>query len=469
MKKIMKHYKTGILAGILLLSAVATDLSAQQSRTSYFMKNSTVSMKQNPAFRPERGYVSIPMLGMMNPSLSTNGLTLDQLVYPKGNDNVLFLDPSVDTNSFLDGLKENNQVNFEMNTQLFGAGWYQGKAFWSVDVTLKANTNLSIPKTMFEFMKKGTGAEGASYDMNDILMRGESYVEAGVGYSRPIDDKLTVGGKFKFLIGAGSVKAEIEKMHAVMNGDQWKITTQGTLNASVKGLKTESKVDEQGKEYIDNYDLDGFGVSGFGVGIDLGASYRLTDKITLSGALLDLGFISWGSGVYGVSNGDFQFDGFDLAIDGNNDMDAQFDALTDDLENLIRFREEGKKSRGTMLRPTLNIGGEYSLLPNKLSFGLLSSTRFYQPKAYTELTVSANYRPINWFEGTLSYSFIHSKFKTFGLALNFSPRWINFFIGSDYMLGKVTSEFVPINSSAADAYIGISIPLNRSKARRCCK
>lgn len=468
MKKILKHYKTGLLVAALLLSTIATEISAQQSRTSYFMKNSTISMKQNPAFRPERGYVSIPVLGMINPSLSTSGLTLDQLVYPRGNENVLFLDPSVDTNSFLDGLDKNNQVNFGMNTEIFGAGWYRGEAFWSFDVTLKANANFSVPKTMFEFMKRGTGPEGASYDMSDMMMQGEAYVETGVGYSRPINDKLTVGGKLKFLIGAGSVKAQINKMHAVMNEDQWIITTQGTLDASVKGLQTESKRDENGREYIDNYDVDGFGVAGFGAGIDLGASYRLTDKITLSGALLDLGFISWGSGIHGVTDGTpFEFNGFDLSLNGNNDMDDQFDALTQDLEDLIRFREEGKKSRGTMLRPTLNIGGEYSLLPNKLSFGLLSSTRFYQPKAYTELTVSANYRPINWFEGTLSYSFIHSKFKTFGLALNFSPSWINFFVGSDFMLGKVTSEFIPINSSAADAYIGISVPLSRSKNR--CK
>lgn len=466
MKKRLKHYKTGLLVAVLMLSAIATELSAQQSRTSYFMKNSTISMKQNPAFRPERGYVSIPVLGMVNPSLSTNGLTLDQIVYPRGNDNVLFLDPSVDTNSFLDGLNDNNQVNFGLNTEIFGAGWYQDEVFWSFDVTLKANANFSVPKTLFEFIKKGTGPNGAAYDMSDIMMRGESYIEAGVGYSRPIDDKLTVGGKLKFLLGVGAVKAQIDRMHAVMNEGQWQITTQGTLNASINGLTTESEVDDSGREYIDNYDVDGVGLAGFGAGIDLGASYRLTDKITLSGALLDFGFISWGSGVYGVSDGSFNFDGFDLAIDGSNNMNDQFDALTEDLEDLIRFREEGKKGRGTMLRPTLNIGGEYSLLPNKLSFGLLSSTRFYQPKAFTELTVSANYRPINWFEGTLSYSFIHSKFKTFGLALNFSPSWINFFIGSDFMLGKVTSECIPINSSAADAYIGISVPLQRSKSRR---
>lgn len=467
MKKILRPCKTGILATILLLSAGVGELSAQQLRTSYFMKNSTVSNQQNPAFRPERGYVSIPVLGMMHPSFSTNGLTWDQIVYPKGDASVLFLDPSVDTNSFLKGLKTDNQINVGVNTQILGAGWYKGKAFWTLDLSLRTNTNVSVPKTLFEFAKQGTGPEGTTYTVNNLKAYVESYIEASVGYSRPINEKLTVGGKFKLLFGAGAAEAYIEHMQAVMNAGQWKITSQGTLNASVKGLKTESEIDSEGKEYIDSYDVDGGGVAGYGAGIDLGASYRLTDKITLSAALLDFGFISWGKGVYGVADGNFDFDGFDLAVGENTtgtpSLSDQFDSMTNDLEELIHFREQGAKSRTSMLRSTLNIGGEYELLKNELSFGLLSSTRFYRPKAYTELTLSANYRPINWFEAALSYSFIHSKFKTYGLALNFSPCWINFFVGSDYMLTKVSSEFIPVKSSAADFYFGISVPLGRSR------
>ena len=89
----------------------------------------------------------------------------------------------------------------------------------------------------------------------------------------------------------------------------------------------------------------------------------------------------------------------------------------------------------------------------------MSSTRLYSPKAYTELTLSGNYRPVKWFEATLSYSFIHSKFKTYGIALNFSPSWINFFIGSDYMLTKVTPQCLPVSGDAMNLFMGVSVPL----------
>ncbi|MEG1333396.1 MAG: DUF5723 family protein [Bacteroides sp.] len=465
MKNLLTHYKSALLATILCCSAGAGELAAQQSRTSYFMKSSTVRTLQNPAFRPERGYVSIPVLGMMNPSFSTNGLTLDQLVYPKGDETVLFLDPSVNTDDFLRGLKTDNRIYTSVNTQILGAGWYSGQGFWSVDLSLKSNASMSAPKTLFEFMKKGNGVEGTTYDINNLKGTAEAYLEAGVGYSRPINDKLTVGGKFKFLLGGGSAEAQIDQLHAVMNAGQWNITSEGTMNASVKGLKTKEKLDNEGNPYIDGFDVDGGGIAGYGAGIDLGASYRLTDKITLSAALLDFGFISWGKGVHGVANGNFNFDGFDLVVNESASdkpsLSDQFDSMTDDLEALIHFREQGRKKRTTMLRSTFNIGGEYELLKDKLTFGLLSSTRFYQPKAYTELTLSTSYRPINWFEAALSYSFIHSQFQTYGLALNFSPCWINFFVGSDYMLTKVSSEFIPVKSTAADFYFGISVPLSR--------
>lgn len=460
----LTHPKLALIATLICCSAAVSELAAQQSRTSYFMKSATVRSLQNPAFRPERGYVSIPVLGTVNPSFSTNGLTLDQLVYPKGDETVLFLDSSVDADDFLNGLKTDNRIYTGLATQILGAGWYSGQGFWSVDLSLRANAGLSAPKSLFELMKRGNGAEGTTYDIRNLKSTAESYIEAGVGYSRPINDKLTVGGKLKLLLGVGSAEAQIDQLHAVMNAGQWNITSQGTLHASVKGLKTEEKLDKEGRPYISGFDVDGAGIAGYGAGVDLGASYRLTNKLTLSAALLDFGFINWGKGVYGVANGNFEFDGFDLAINESApdqpSLSDQFDSMIDDLEALTHFREQGQKKRTTRLRSTLNVGGEYELLKDKLTFGLLSSTRFYQPKAYTELTLSTSYRPIKWFEAALSYSFIHSQFQTYGLALNFSPCWINFFVGSDYMLTKVSSEFVPVKSTAADFYLGISVPLS---------
>ena len=122
---------------------------------------------------------------------------------------------------------------------------------------------------------------------------------------------------------------------------------------------------------------------------------------------------------------------------------------------LIQFQTEEKtKSRSTSLRSTLNLGAEYTLLNNKLGFGLLSSTQFTQPKAYSELTLSANYRPRNWFGATLSYSFLHSDFETLGIGLKLGPV----FIGSDYLMTKSAGDANRVN-----AYLGVSVPLGKKR------
>ncbi len=455
-----------ILLASVLFGLTVISGSAQQLRTAYFMENSPARTALNPAFRPERGYVSIPVLGAVNASYTTNGIAVDNILFPKNGKTVTFMDNSVNTESFLNNLKDNNQINAEFGTQILSGGWYAGKGFWTVDVSLKGLANVRVPKTMFEFMKRGNTAEGTAYDIRDISAYAESYLETGVGYSRPITEKLTVGGKVKLLLGVGSMDANITHLHAVMNDTKWSVTSTGTMSASMKGLVPEMETDEQGREYISSFDFDSPGLSGFGMGVDLGATYQLTENIILSAAVLDLGFVSWNKSgnTFGEVNGTFDFYGFDLAIgdhvaEGSQGMGEQFDAMKNDFENLFHFTQKASEGRTSRLRSTINVGGEYRMLENKLGFGLLSSTRLYSPKAYTELTVSANYRPIIWFEAALSYSFIHSKFKTYGLALNFTPSWINFFIGSDYMFTKVTPQFIPVSGNATNLYMGISVPL----------
>ena len=46
----------------------------------------------------------------------------------------------------------------DFGTQVLSGGWYAGKGFWTVDVSIKGLANIRAPKTLFEFMKKGNGS-----------------------------------------------------------------------------------------------------------------------------------------------------------------------------------------------------------------------------------------------------------------------------------------------------------------------
>ena len=444
--------------------------AAQQLRTAYFMDKATLRTSMNPAFRPVRGFVAIPAAGSVSAMYASNGMALGDLFYRTDGRLVTFMDPSVPAESFLRRLKTNNQLNADIATEIVSAGWFSGHGFWTIGIGVKGTVSGNVPKSLFEFMKYGSGPEGTTYDIKKLHVYADFYVDISVGYSHPLNGRWTIGGKYKFLVGAGNADVYFNNLHAVMNGDAWRITSEGYMSASVQGLRPKFSTDKNDREYIDGFDYHSPGAAGYGSAIDFGATFKVLDNFTVSGAVIDFGFITWSkrSTVNGAAKGDFDFDGFDLPIGDDqpdNSMSDQMDDLTGNLQNLFHFSETPSRSRTTLLRSTINVGAEYSVAQNRVGFGLLSSTRIYKPKIYTELTASVNYRPIDWFAATVSYSFVHSAFKTFGFALNFSPSWINFFVGSDYMFTKVNPQFIPIKASAANLYFGLSVPLR--KERQC--
>ena len=121
----------------------------------------------------------------------------------------------------------------------------------------------------------------------------------------------------------------------------------------------------------------------------------------------------------------------------------------------MEMDETGAKSRKTWLHSTMVFGAEYSLLNNWLVVGALSTTRFTKPKTMSELTLSANIRPKNYFNVAVSYSMLQSAGKSVGLALKLGPL----FVGTDYM-------FFGNNTKCCNAFLGISIPLNKRKVNK---
>lgn len=114
-----------------------------------------------------------------------------------------------------------------------------------------------------------------------------------------------------------------------MNGDSWRITSQGRMSASVQGLRPTLAADRNGREYIDGFDFRSPGVAATGAPSIWERPYKILDNLTVSGAVIDLGFIRWSkhSTVNGAAQGEFDFDGFDLPI--GNDRPGQPDRRSD--------------------------------------------------------------------------------------------------------------------------------------------
>lgn len=211
-----------------------------------------------------------------------------------------------------------------------------------------------------------------------------------------------------------SADAEIKDLRADLSGpDKWTMTGQAMANVSMKGFtykeeQKEYKVDGQGTyRRVNDVDVDGAGLGGFGMAFDFGATYKIDDDWTVSAALLDLGFIGWSNNMQAVNRQtSFEFNGFhDVAVKkedamGNpkdNSLESQGDRYADQIADFANLSSDGDKgSRSTGIGATMNFGCEYTLPAyRQLKFGFLSSTRINGKYSWTDARLSANVAPLS--------------------------------------------------------------------------
>lgn len=469
----------------LLLSLVpALCTTAQDLRGSYFMQTSTTNHELNPALL-DGPFVTMPIVaGYLNVG-TTGNLGMKNFVYKMqpgwqgylddGRELTTFMHPNVDAADFLSGLRDDNRLGVYLKYQLAGVAFNAFGGTNLVELNLRSNTNVSLPKSLFAFMKE-TGSQ-TDYQIDNLGIRTSNYLELGFGHSHKLNQKLTVGAKVKFLIGAAYANLETEQLQLHLSEDLWQVKGDVRLSAAV--LSSDLSFDENPdknyvdpatgqhteKRRVDGLDNVGFGLPGFGLGFDLGATYQVLPDLKVSAALTDLGFIRWKNTKKARSAATWDFDGFDKDIyvssnnTGDNEIGDQFDAIGDDLENLFSVYEDGEGSETQTLAATLNLGAEYTLpYYRKLRFGFLYSGRMAGKFSHHQGQFSATVRPVSCFEATVNFA-AGTSGVTCGAIVDVCTRHFNLFVGTDRFFGKLSKQYIPLNNTNADVAIGISFPL----------
>lgn len=461
MKHAIKH-----IASIALAVVLSAGVSAQTTlNSSYFMEKMTKRNQLNPALKTENNYVSIPSIGNLYLGVNSN-LGLGTFLYPRDNKLVTFLHESVPADEFLNKLTPNNTIELDLGIDLISFGFWAWGGQNTFNLALKSNTGAYLPREIFEFLKTGQEATGVTrYDMSNITATTSNYLELALGHARDITDKLSAGAKIKVLIGAAHAEARIDRMDISMSQNEWTIKQAGHLQAtSLLELTTDPETGE-----VTGYDFGNhFGVAGFGLGFDLGATYEIIDNLTLSAALTDIGFMRWNNLTRAETDPDkgFIYTGFDNIgaeddENGDNPFDQKADQLGDDLKALTKFYQSDTRSVSNSLRTTLRVGAEYAVLDNAISFGLLSTTRFVGYRTYAEGMAAINFRPLSALHLTVNGS-VSNMGSSVGAILNICAPGFNFFVGTDYFATQYSKQFIPINHARANFSFGFNITFGKN-------
>lgn len=466
MKKSLRY-----MAAALTMVAAILPTSAQELRTSYFMETSNYRHQMNPALldSPYFGMffsnINVGMTGNIGAKqfiFDTNGLP----GYTGNYRYTTFMDPNVDAKTFLNKLHDKNRFDLYLNYDLFSVGFKAWGGVNLLELNLRSNTNLTLPKGLFEFAK--TAGEKEHYEFGGLGMRTQNYMELALGHSRDINKQWRVGGKLKFLIGAAYADFTADNVMLDMTEDAWRIQSNAQMKASL--LKSDvihedpSKNSADGRPRVKELDNFGFSLPGFGMALDLGVTYKPIENLTLSAAITDLGFISWKNTHHASSQGDYTFDGFNNIYIGSDkdqteDIDDQFDQIGDDLEEMFSVYDDGTKTATQALAATLNVGAEYKLPAyDKLKFGFLYTSRIHGKYSWHQGMLNVGVRPVKWFECNVNGA-VTSTGVTAGGMLSLKAPHFNFYIAADRFFSKMGKQGVPLNSSNGNITFGMTFPL----------
>lgn len=466
MKQIYKY----ILSASALFAVTAT-VAAQGLNSGYFIDGFSYRHDLNPAFGNDQNYIAVPLAGNVNARMLGNfgleDVLFDNPSYPSSSNKkkTTFMNPNI--SDALAGFQDQNKISGQVKIGILSAGFKGLGGYNTLELNMRANTDVKLPYTLFEFAKN-TG--NASYDIGQIGVRAQTFAELAFGHSHKfMDNKLSVGAKVKVLFGIMDGTFEFNNVKADLSGaNQWTISGDAQANVSMKGFafKSESKdykvqtSGHQSYQRINEVDLDGVGIDGMGMAVDLGAAYAVTKDLTVSAALLDLGFISWNNNVLATnSSKSFVFGGFHdtgVTTEAGNTFDDQTDKYSDQIADFINLQDKGDQgSKSTSIGATVNIGAQYVLpVYRKVSFGLLGTMHTQSGYSWNEGRLSANYASMKWLD--LGVNFAMGTFaSSAGWILNIHPKGINFFVGMDCLMGKTSKEMIPLNSNA-----GISTGFN---------
>ena len=484
MKKIA--YRQLLAAALLLVGGGSA--MAQNLNSAYFTEDMYYRHTLNPAFGDSLNYISIPALGNMQVNLRGNFGYQDVVMrnpIAGGKKMTTFMNPYISASDALNGFKDNNRLSGDVNVTIFSAGFKAFGGYNTLSLSARAQYDTRLPYELFEFAKN-TGNN--SYYIGDFGAQTRSFVELALGHSRQINNRLRLGAKLKFLFGAANADLEMTDVVADLSNTQvdawgnsmWILSGRGKAQVSMKGFSYKSKESKYNDpnytgtdgtpgryKHVDDVDVDGAGLGGFGMAVDFGSEYKIDDNWKVSASVLDLGFISWNNNMVAANSGKaFAFGGFSDMTVGNGSgstIDDELDYYGDQFTDFINLQDKGDQGcRITMLAATLNVGLEYTLpMYRKLSFGMLSSTRCHGQYSWTEGRVSANWKPLSWLDGGLNFA-VNTFTTSAGWILNIHPKGYNFFIGMDHILGKTSKEFIPLSSNASIA-MGMNVTFGSNK------
>jgi hypothetical protein len=455
-----KSLKITLLAMGLFVFSLA---DAQQNATLYNMRSMYQRTYVNPGLLPDaKVYIGIPVLGSQYINLSNNRLdfkALNSVLEVQPNDSVF-----VNVSKLASIFGKRNYLNLAWDMDILHLGIKAGNNILAFNSTMRTMTKVSYPGDLFKIALEGNGGENLDKDMDFSMgLDMQQYLEFGFYYGREHSEKLTFGGRLKYLQGISNVWLEKGDITFRTNSEDFSLNVMTDLKLHTSATFVDPSFIDSAQGLTTNFPKGLLGFKNNGVGLDLGAQYYLTKRIAVSASLIDLGFIRWNSnattftskhpGQWTTFNG-VNFN--DFFIDSSN-----FENSVQEMADSLADRLNVQQSRGAYTRSLYTqfyLGSNFRLTKSH-NAGLLLYGNFHNRRLHPGLTVSWNSKLTRVFSVSVTYTMVNNTFNNLGLGytLNGGPFQIHMI--SD----NIINAFSLGNARLMNMRFGMGFTIGRDK------
>lgn len=443
--------RTKIFTLLLFISSLG--LYAQQDLTIHNLDEIPQSTYSNPSNRFNGNwYLGLPGISSNYLSFSNSGFAYSDAIRKRGDSLLL------DFNALIDELEDDNYLSFNTKIDLLSFGFSIGdKTQITVNVSEVASFKLSYPKDFVSFIYRGNASfNDNTADLDGIGINMIHYREYAVGLSQQLTQRLRIGARAKYLYGMENIYSRKTDISLHTDPETFAITTQADIEINTAGLD-DVDFDEEGTS---NY-LTGRANTGYG--LDLGANYDLSEKLSFNASILDLGFINWNDYTSSYkSSGEFSYSGIEINAFGEEDTtsdETSFDRVADSLEEAFQI-DTSKGGYTAPLTARFLIGANYRF--NERSFGgAIFQSEVFQSKLRPSFTLHFNRKMTKWITLAASCSYINRSINNVGFGLNINPGPVQLYIVSDNVLGA----FRPQHTRHLQLRFGINFIFGSQKSK----
>nr|WP_299385708.1 DUF5723 family protein [Allomuricauda sp.] len=453
---------------VVLFSGTATTF-AQNKELMYDFYEIPQSLMINPGVKTtQKWHAGIPVLSGFSFQAGSSGVTVNDLF---ANDGVDFTTKVRER--LVNGMSRRD--DFSTTSQIEGIfvgfrGKNRPEDYYSFGMYGETDVIVYWPRDLAILAFEGNGGDniGRSFDLGDLSLRGEMVNVFHFGINRKVNNTLTVGARAKIYSGIFQFQSTGNKGAFTTTQGQdniYRTTVNADLQLQTAGINGISDILDEDtsntqQELTDLFRKRVLLGGNLGLGFDAGFTYKLSPQTTITGSILDLGFIYNSKDVRNFTlNGSASNEGITVFLPEDiNDLDNDlWQNLVDEIEEAIPFEEndsgyisfrplklygsirydygqaESTFSRDCGCAITVTEGTNSDMYRNSVGAQLFMMKRprgiqpaltgFYQKRLGRTLALKT------------TYTIDKYSFSNIGLGLNLQAGPVNFYILGDNLLG----------------------------------